>query len=136
MEITSYQIHNVLKTYSRQLSRSKGFDRRNASGSTAPADKINISSEGRRQAIIDKVSADIVNRITSFGPQNEEEHGIVNQLKQEFVTEGVTEFAYNQIDENNNKISSKLPLKDSNFILKRLEQLTKNTVDKNMEKKI
>ena len=134
MEITAYQIHNVLKVYSRQLCRGKSIECQKGLGLTSSVDQINISSEGRRQAVIEKVATNIIDRITSYGPQSDVEHEIVNQLKNEFGKEESTEFVYNQIDVNNNKITSKLSVESPDFILSRLEELTKEAVDKRMEK--
>ncbi|MDD2388852.1 MAG: hypothetical protein PHP23_03860 [Desulfobacterales bacterium] len=134
MEITAYQIHNVLKVYSRQLCRGKSIECQKGLGLISSIDQINISSEGRRQAVIEKVATNIIDRITSYGPQSDVEHEIVNQLENEFGKEESTEFVYNQIDVNNNKITSKLSVEGPDFILSRLEELTKEAVDKRMEK--
>lgn len=134
MEITTYQIHNVLKVYSRQLSRNRSIERRKAFGMETSLDNISISSEGRRQSVIDKVAGDIINRITDYGPQSDVEHEIVNQLKTGLGEKDLSEFVYNRIDENNQKTTSKLSVEDSGFVLNRLEELTKEAVDKRMEK--
>ena len=78
MQIPSYQIQNVLKVYSRQLSQGKILSRSNKFGSDikTSADSVTISSEGKRQAIIDKVAANIVDRIITEGPQEKNEEKI------------------------------------------------------------
>ena len=61
MQIPSYQIQNVLKVYSRQLSQGKIPGRNNiANANKISADSVTISPEGKRQAIIDKVASNIV----------------------------------------------------------------------------
>ncbi len=138
MEIPAYQIHNVMKIYTKQLSQSKMIERQKSFGKESSEDKINISAAGKRQAIIDKVATDIVNRITMFGPQDEIEHEIVNKLQNEvnehpdFQNENSSDFTFNVIDDNNNKKTNTLSMKNSSFLLNRLEQLAKEAVDKNM----
>jgi hypothetical protein len=84
MQIPSYQIQNVLKVYSRQLSQGKILSR-NKFGSTnkVSADSVTISSEGKRKAIIDKVAANIVDRIITEGPKEKTEERITHQIEQE-----------------------------------------------------
>ncbi len=139
MEIPAYQIHKVMKVYTKQLSQSKIIERQKALGNKSSNDKINISAKGKRQAVIDKVANDIVNRITTFGPKEEVDHEIVDQLEKEigkkvdFRQKQTSQFVFNVIDENNKKTTTSLSVEDSSFLLGRLEQLTKDMVDKKME---
>lgn len=139
MEIPSYQIHNVLKVYSKQVSQTKIIERNKTLGKKPSTDKINLSAEGKRKAIIEKVASDIVERITNFGPQNDVDHEIVSKLKDElgkevdFKQKGDRKFVFNVIDENENKVKTTLSVEDSDFVIKRLDQLAKEVVDKNME---
>ncbi len=53
VEIPSYQIHKVMKVYAKQLTQSKLFERQTGGSKKATAaDRISISMEGNRQAII------------------------------------------------------------------------------------
>ena len=140
--IPSYQIHNVLKVYSRQVSQSRIIERQKDLGSKTSDDKINISAEGKRKMIVDKVAADIVDRITHFGPKDPIEQGIVDQLENglgkpvESDEAGGKDqnFVFNVIDDENNKTKNSLSLEGTHFITKKLEQLAKEEVDRNMEK--
>jgi len=72
MQIPSYQIQNVLKVYSRQLSQGKILGRnRFGSDNKVSADSVTLSTEGKRKAIIDKVAANIVDKIITEGPKEE-----------------------------------------------------------------
>lgn len=139
MDIPSYQIHNVLKVYSRQVSQTKMIERNKSLGNNVSSDKINLSAEGKRKAIIEKVASDIVERITNYGPQNDVDREIVDQLKQElgkdidFRKKNDHQFVFNVMDENNNKVKTTLSVEDTHFVIKRLDQLAKAVVDKNME---
>lgn len=65
MQITNYQMQNVLKVYSRQLSKNTLSKKNNtASAEKQQPDKISISIEGKLKAIYNNVATDIVDRIT------------------------------------------------------------------------
>lgn len=140
--IPSYQIHNVLKVYSRQVSQSRIIERQKELSAKTSADKIDISAEGKRKMIVDKVAADIVDRITQFGPRDPIEQDIVNQLQNELgkpvdsdeENEQDQNFVFNVIDDENKKTTNSMSMEGTHFITKRLEQLAKEEIDRNMEK--
>ncbi|PIE70356.1 MAG: hypothetical protein CSA22_08390 [Deltaproteobacteria bacterium] len=131
VEIPLYQIHNVLKVYSKQISQGRSIGRQKPTAPRASMDKINISAEGKRQAIVDRVASDIVTRITQTGPQEAMDHEVLKKLNQELDAE--ERFVFNEIDAKNQKKTNRLSLNDSETILQRLETLAKETVDKNLE---
>ncbi|MFZ5569792.1 MAG: DVU0524 family FlgM-associated protein [Thermodesulfobacteriota bacterium] len=139
MEIPTYQIHRVMKVYTKQLTQSKMMEKQKALGAKPSMDRINISAEGKRKAIIDKVASDVVERITNFGPRDEFDQELIDQLEQEigqkvqFQKSGNAQFVFNVIDANNEKKTTSLSVEGSEFLVKRLEQLAKEAVDKNME---
>lgn len=137
MHIPSYQIYNVLKVYSKQVSQSRILDRQKALDSKPSVDKINISAEGKRKMVIDKVASGIVDRITQVGPQDKIDHDIVDQVEDE-IGQPVefnkkADFVYNVIDERNNKQTNTLSIEGSNFLTQRLEEIAKEEIDKNLE---
>ena len=139
MEIPTYQIHKVMRVYTKQLTQSKLLDRGKTSGGKSSMDQISISTAGKRQAIIDQVAADIVDRITNFGPRDEFDKEIVDKLESEigqkvdFHKAKKSEFVFNTIDEEKGKTTSSIPVDDSRFLINRLEDLAKEAVDRNME---
>jgi len=136
MQIPSYQMHNVLNVYRKQFTRNEILERQKTGDIKAPGDQVSLSSEGKRQAIIEKVSAEIVERITHFGPQEAVDHEIVNQLEQDtgakidLWSAKHSDFIYNFIDSNNEKASATLPINDSHGLINRLEELAKEAVGK------
>jgi hypothetical protein len=128
----------VLKVYGKQLSQTRIIERKKAFGSEVAEDKINISAVGKRQAIIDKVASDIVERITKSGPQDQVDREIVDKLEDElgapieFKKEN-NEFVFNVITKNNEKTTTALQVDDPDYLISRLEKLAKEAVDKNME---
>ncbi|MCP3874811.1 MAG: hypothetical protein GY699_16870 [Desulfobacteraceae bacterium] len=139
MQIPSYQIQNVLKVYSRQLSQGKILSRNKFSTiNKASADSVTISSEGKRKAIIDKVAANIVDRIITEGPKEKNEEKITSQIEKELgkkinFTKDKNQFTYTMIDENNQKVTHTLSVEDSNFIVKRMTELAREVANNNME---
>jgi len=140
MKIPSYQIQNVLKNYSRQLSQGKLLARNKGIGRPyASADDVQLSSEGKRASIIEKVAANIVDRITTFGPKEDVDQEITGQIEKElgqrinFTQKKEEKFSYTTIDENNNKILKTLSVEDSEFIIKRMTELARKAADNNME---
>lgn len=139
MEIPTYQIHKVMRVYTKQLTESKLLERSKVLGGKSSMDQINISTQGKRQAIIDQVAADIVDRITTFGPRDEIDQEIVDKLESEigqkvdFNKAKKSDFVYNTFDEENGKTTSTISVDDSRFLINRLEDLAKEAVNRNME---
>jgi len=140
MQIPSYQIQNVLKVYSKQLSQGKMLSRNNKFGvaNKVSADSVSISSEGKRQTIIDKVAANIVDKIITEGPKEENEAQITEQIERELgkkinFSKDKTQFTYTTIDDNNNKSTKTLSVEDSQFVVKRMTELARQVADNNME---
>ena len=139
MHISSYQMHNVLNVYRKQFTRNELSQRQSTGDVEAPGDRVSLSSEGKRQAIIEKVTAEIVERITNFGPQEALDHEIINQLEQDtgatvnFGDSNNSEFIYNFIDAKNEKASGTLSINDSNGLVSRLEELAKEAVGKTLK---
>ena len=139
MQIPSYQIQNVLKVYSKQLSQGKMLSRNKfGPANRISADSVTISSEGKRQTIIDKVAANIVDKIITEGPKEKNEARIADQIEQELgkkinFSKGKTPFTYTTIDDNNNKTTQTLSVEDSQFVVKRMTELARQVADNNME---
>lgn len=139
MQIPSYQIQNVLKVYSRQLSQGKMLSRNKfGAANNVSADSVSISSEGKRQAIVDKVAANIVDKIITEGPKEKNEEQITEQIERELgkkinFTKGKTQFTYTTIDDDNNKTTQTLSVEDSQFVVKRMTELARKVADNNME---
>jgi len=138
MYIQNYQMHNVLNVYTKKLGQNKSSERQKTDYDQSPAEQVSMSAGDKRQMVIDKVASEIVERITRFGPQNAADREIFDRLqnemkeKNESSKEENSEFVYNVIDINNKKSMSSLSTGNSDFMTKRLEELARETVDKNM----
>lgn len=125
MYIHGYQIHNVLNVYRKQLSQPASAGNSRDPSPAASSDRINLSRDGQRQSIFDKISTDIVDRITRLDASPRFESVINEKLtssKAPHQSEDrhiETEFSYNVIDEHNQKITNKLPLQRLNPLAQR-----------------
>ncbi|MDY6793276.1 MAG: DVU0524 family FlgM-associated protein [Thermodesulfobacteriota bacterium] len=112
MQITNYQMQNVLKVYSRQLSKNTHTKKNSAPAKKSSADKISISIEGKLKAIYNNVTADIVNRITRGDQEDKPEkadHEITKQFQHTIERENSNEkaeFIYHTIDNSKKKTNS------------------------------
>ena len=136
MFVPSYQMHNVLNVYSKQLRQNMVSEGQNKMPEKPQSDRINISPEGKRQATFEKVSKDIVDKISRYGTLNETRQQIteypnINSDNGNLPdkTENKT-FVFNAIDSINQKSKTTLSVDDSSFLIQRLEQLAKKASDK------
>lgn len=136
MVISAYQVSNVLRVYGDQLRQNRISNRPKGSETRSP-DSIDISAKAKRKAIIDKIASEIVDRITEHGPHNNVEKEVFERLEDEYGVhlavggEGPNDLVFKVIDEDGETINS-LSIEDSKFLRYKLEEITKETVDKNM----
>lgn len=136
MVISLYQVNNVLRVYGDQL-RQNRTSNRSKNGEARSPDRISISAEAKRKTIIDKVTSDIVDKITQYGPHNEVEKEVFKKLENEYganltiTRKSPTDLIFKIIDKNGETINS-LSIEDSEFLRYKLEEITKETVNKNM----
>lgn len=121
MHIPAYQIHNVLNTYSLQLFKAGTAIQNADSGPDSSASRI--SAETRRKAIIDKVAAEIVQRITRLDALSAG-HTVPSQISPGRTAALHTEnqnnqFVFNTLDSHNNKMPRTLSIEDSIFFIKK-----------------
>ena len=137
MNITTYQIHNVLMAYGKQLSQSKRLQHKKGDALLRRTDRISFSVQARRKAIIDRVTSDIINRIINDGPHYEMEQEAFGQLEDEYgdslsVNNEDSELIFKVIDKEKGEVTKTLSIEDSNFLKDRLEEITKSKVDDQM----
>ena len=136
MVISTYQVNNVLRVYGEQL-RQNRLSGKEKDGDARSPDKIDISSEAKRKAIVDKIASDIVDRITQFGPHENVEKEVFKKLEDDYgahltvAGNGSTDLIFKVIDEDGETMNS-LSLEDSQFLRYKLEEITRDTVNRNM----
>jgi hypothetical protein len=104
-----------------------------------PADHVSLTPEGKRQATIEKVSKDILEKITQLGSRNEADQPPAERAKDGVEKETAADdgkentFVFNVIDTINQKRRNTLSVEDSSFLIKRLAQLSEEEDDKKTE---
>ena len=139
MYVPSYQMHNVLNVYSKQLRQNVSSARDYRALESKLTDQVNLSLEGKRQATMEKVSKDILSKITRFGTLTETRQRNTADDKTMPHNEVQTDekqkstFVFNAIDSINQKITNTLSVEDSGFLIQRLEQTARESGDKKKE---
>jgi len=99
-----------------------------------PADRVKLTSEGKRRATIEKVSKEIFDKLIRFGSQADSLLRKAEQIKGTADNEiasakaNKTGFVFNVIDTINKKTTNTVSVEDSSFLIQRLEQLSKDTM--------
>ena len=136
MHISNYQMHNVLNVYSKQLSQNGTVNKSKTEFKKTLTDQIDLSPEGKRKATIEKVSNEILNKISELGNKVAADTYDINLSKDQSAPtkepQGSTEneFVFNVIDRVNRKKTTTYSAKDIDFLIKSIEQLTKEFVEK------
>jgi hypothetical protein len=136
MRVPSYQIHNVLKLYSEQLTVA-GTVKSEPDVGSGPmfADKP-VFTGGMRREIIAKTTTEIIARITRFDLQDSIDHKIESLSQGKPARnvppkdQGATEFVFNRFNENNHKITTTISVENPSFLIKRLEKQIAEAVSK------
>lgn len=121
MQIPVYQIHNVLKVYTRQLIRRSIPE---SQDNTDSANRSGMSPEGRREGLIDRITNNIIHKVTRIDARDQPQNPVtLISTSDPPSSEGWKErqFAYNVIDENNEKKKHTLSLEDSGFLIRPFE---------------
>ena len=136
MVISAYHVNNVLRVYGDQLRQNK-ISNQPKSTTTRSPDKINISGEAKRKVIVEKIASDIVDKITRYGPHENVEKDVFKQLEDEYgahlaISKNTpADLIFKVIDGNGETINA-LSIEDSQFLRYKLEEITRDIVDKNM----
>jgi hypothetical protein len=137
MFITTYLINNVLRVYGDLLCKGRVAVRQKNTDDGL-SDKISISTKARRKTIVDNIAANIVNKITRYGPHDNVEKEVFEKLENEYgghlaiSGEDSDGLIFKEIDENGETINS-LSIEDSNLLTKKLMEITEEAIDKNMK---
>jgi hypothetical protein len=133
MHIHGYQIQNVLNVYRQQLSR--GTVRNGPGGldmDKAATDRIDIADYSQRKTLFEKISSEIVERITQFKPEAAGKASFSGQFTRtmgdgqdevDSVGRPVTAFSYTLIDANNRKTTQNLSIRQLNLSNEKVESL-------------
>ncbi|MFC1814335.1 hypothetical protein ACFL0M_00015 [Thermodesulfobacteriota bacterium] len=128
MRVPSYQIHNVLKLYSKQLIVAGTVKSEPDVGRGPTFDDKPVITGGMRREIISKTTAEIIAKITRFDSRDSIDLKIEGLSQRKpggnvpLKDQGATEFIFNRINDDNHKITTTLSFEDPTFLIKRLEK--------------
>ena len=137
MDISTYQLNTVLRVYGNQLRQGRISSTQSSSGSQRAPDIVTISAGTKREAVIEKVSSDMLERITKNGPQSQEEKEVFQKLQDEYGQELLISeknggnFKFKAIDETGST-TVELPPETSDNLLGKLQEHIRTTVSQNM----
>ena len=137
MYIQSYQIHNVLNVYRRQLSQGKADQPQQVGTHDARKDAITISKEAKNQSIMEKVAAGVLKKITNVDPGSGFGQEMINQVKDSHrdlnMGQKDNAFVFNTIVGDNQKETRSIAVDDSQGLMNRLDELAKAAIDRKAE---
>lgn len=137
MYIQSYQIHNVLNAYRRQLSQVTPQQPGHADKLSSKLDSVKISAEGKNQSIMEKVADNVLKKITNVEPGIDFGQELTRQVQQTekniHMVEKENEFIFNTIEENNRKETRSIAVDNSQVLMNRLNELAQAAVNHNVE---
>ena len=139
MNVPSYQMHNVLKVYSKQLRQKLATKTKKKVALKPQVSRARFAPEGKHRATVEKVSKDILKKISHHGMFIEDR--IINTEYAKRATNGETavhkpdnkNFVFNEIDAIDRKSKNTLSVNDSSFLIKKFEQSAKKANDKKPE---
>lgn len=140
MFVSSYQIHNVLYVYSKQLSQGRSAQREKPETKRPLGDQINLSAEGKRRATIERVAEDILNKIF-YESTSDKIKATPNSVPRQEASKNIepdssreTEFVFNSIDALNRKTKTALSVEDTNFLIGGPEQAAKDAAEEDSDR--
>jgi hypothetical protein len=128
-------MNNVLKVYTSQLSKCRAPVPDSLAVRKPTSDAIDISTEGRRQNLIERIASDIVARIRNGGSRNNRETRITENLNAESKSPSKApksrnaQFIYNVIRGEAEKKTNTLSVEDADSLARRFEELVRKMMD-------
>jgi len=137
MHIQSYQIHNVLNVYRRQISQGKTSSSRNREALLGKADSVTLSREGKNQSIMEKVTASVIEKITNVASEVEPEKASRQTVDRPYGNlsdpEREHSFTFNAIVGENQKETRSISIGNSQGLMNRLNELAQAAVNEKPE---
>ena len=137
MNIQSYQVHNVLNVFRRQLSQVKSHHSQHGISHDAQSGTEAISAREKNQSIMEKVTANVLKKITSVDPGSDFGQEMIRQVRGTSQNPPNVQrdkaFTFNTIIENNQKETRSIAVDNSQTLMNRLDELAKAAVNRKAE---
>lgn len=139
MTITNYHIQNVIRAYGQQISRTHNLNKVQRTEEQEQLDRISISAEAKKRQVIKDIASEVIDRLTHKQNWSGFEREILNKLSQEYgrpldiqKEETGSNIIFKVIDEKDREVVKCLSFEDSEYLQKRLFELTELVVQENM----
>jgi hypothetical protein len=131
MGISTYHIHNVLRTYTRKLKKAAQQSRKKDGSKRKSKDWIHVSARTRRKAVIEAVTSDIVSRIIRRSPPHRDDPAVsaqpVTSNKKDLSVKKVgAELVYKVIDGEKGTVTRTLHVKSAEFLQNQQAEVAEN----------
>ena len=137
MVISTYQINSVLRVYGNQLRQGRLSSSQAGGSARRTPDTVTISAGDKRDAVIEKVTAEMMERIARNGPESQEEKAAFDTLEKKYGqklimsknTSGEFEF---KIIEDEGRSTRGMAAETSEELTDTLKKQLRATVNENM----
>lgn len=138
MQIQSYQIHNVLNVYRRQLSQGKLHQVSVGEVASTESNSSTPSVNSKNQSIMEKVAESVLKKITNVDPDSGFNQEMIHQThnvdEAYHAEEKKNQFTFNTIANNNQKETRSIAVDNSQILMNRLDELAKAAIKRNNER--
>jgi len=123
MYIHAYQMRNVLNLYTKQLTNKKKYATDKQDNGEQIIDRLTISATGKQKAIIERITSDIVKKISNNTLGKTVEYNASHSPQKKLSGNPLikdrskTALSFNTIDNNNTKHRDTLEITGSDFVL-------------------
>jgi len=126
MQVTNYQIEKVLNIYTRKLERSSDAEKEDVLTRTLGEDHICLSSEGKRRAVLERVSAEILGKLAQEGLLNHSgpSETVGNGGSSTNTGSTSNSFVFNVIGDDQEKATTAISLSDEDAFMQQLTGTT------------
>ncbi len=140
MTISSQQIHSILRTYGKQLSRSARLNKVRSTEAEQTAEPVKVSAEAKRNQVVERVAAELIARLTNPEVQKDGVgRQVMDALQEEYgqplrvaFQKSTGRFAFSVVDVEKGEVSGTVTGKDAEQLERRLVEITRQIVDSNM----
>lgn len=139
MTITNYHIQNVIRAYGQQISRNHNLNKVQQNEEQEQLDRISISAEAKKRQVVKDIASEVIDRLTHKQNWSGFEREILNKLSQEYgrpldiqKEETGSNIIFKVIDEKDREVVKCLSFEDSEYLQKRLFELTELVVQENI----
>ena len=138
MTVTSFQVQKVLRTYGRQLSRSRHLLRHQPQKEQREPDSVNISTKARRLHLLQGIASDMIGNMGRQDANQQVEQEAIAQLSQAYgeplaiVNEGDGSVHFAVMDPEEGLLKRHLSREESKQLQLKLSEITMEIIDQNM----